>query len=99
MRVNVTDEHISGGIRGSYSSCPIALAIRDKVSDSRKDEVDVGRLYVSLPADDEPSVIEDYRLSIEACNFIEDYDRGRLVEPFEFELGEPRPVPHVFFDD
>ena len=80
MRIEVTKEHIEDGEKDSKFYCPIALAMKD----AGYDRPCVGALDVSwfigkgdwncagLPTD--------------AAQFVEDFDDGLNVEPFEFDL-------------
>ncbi len=82
MTITVTQEDIDGGSKGSPYCCPIANACKklDKEkATAEKSGVSVGEttirlggLYTDLPHD--------------ACQFIADFDAGKPVKPFTFEL-------------
>ena len=81
MRIRVTKQHIKYGIRGSTSWCPVARACRAsglQGADVGDDELDFmveafsRRVRTALPP--------------EAIQFIADFDDGKSVAPFEFEI-------------
>lgn len=86
MIIKVLREHIFRGWQNNCYLCPIALAIRSAT----------GFSYMVTPTE---VCLEDaqprlwIQLPIEARQFIDAFDRGKSVEPFEFELsleeGEP----------
>ena len=82
MKIKVTQEHIDNGWRCSRGWCPIALALRDVFG--RDCDPRVSGVHIALG----PGT--SYRTPPEAMYFISDYDDGRTVQPFEFEL-EPAP--------
>ena len=76
MKVRVTARDIKRGMKGDIDNCPIALALRRHKG---MEDAEVGglasvrRLAVgSLP--------------LEAVKFVGDFDAGKRVKPFEFEL-------------
>ncbi len=81
MKIRVTSEHIRRGEQHSLSACPIALAVRehDGFADAEVGSFFVykGRSFLFPPSFTTPS---------KAAKFIQDFDAGRAVEPFEFEL-------------
>lgn len=83
MKINVTAEDIRLGKRGTPNSCPIARAIKRRltnrdvwVSDSEVWVKVPFRRYVDLPK--------------EARDFVKDFDRSRDVKPFSFNLELPQ---------
>lgn len=78
MRIEVTEADIANGIPSDYCSCPIALAMKRQlgvrwiVTRSAAENEDGGR--VNLPA--------------ECGQFICNFDRGKKVEPFAFEIAD-----------
>lgn len=70
MRIKVTQEHIDSGIRRSCESCPIALA--------------TGASHVSYF--DIVLNSKMYETPVAARRFMGNFDLGRPVTPFEFEL-------------
>ena len=82
MKVEVTQRHIDNGTRTSFTACPIALALRDKL------EVPRHSLNVWVG----PSSIQAGRIKYltdgPIRDFINDFDAGEKVEPQTFELTE-----------
>lgn len=80
--VQVTDKHIRNGTLQESTQCAVALALLDagfsyvEVDDSRL-ELTRGEKYCTVPAP--PDV----------TNFIREYDAGRNVVPFHFDLELP----------
>ena len=84
--IKVTQEHINKGKRKDYSSCPIALAVKDVFPN---DVIEVGQFDLTFENCDYESgngKYLGYELPNIACNFVEDFDAGRNVKPFDFEL-------------
>ena len=75
--VEVTSDYIASGRKNFDSQCPIALAIRDAMPESKLIFVGVGVAQV-----------EDkfYDLTSTVMEFIRDFDRNNPVEPFRFKL-------------
>ena len=75
MLIQVKAEHIKYGARGSCSGCPVALAIHETTG-IYLDITPIGAWiqsnYILLP--------------IEVIDFMDDFDKQRAVEPFEFDL-------------
>jgi len=87
MIVKVTKNHIDRGKPDSCYNCPIALALHE-ADYAVSYMVTVSPVHVHL----EFSGIEtemDLPLPQIACDFIDDFDNGRKVKPFEFELEIP----------
>jgi hypothetical protein len=85
MRVEVTADDIANGKRGLPWCCPIARAIKRASGGSR---VSIGT-FNGLAYDwgtAHPAVFFDLP-EVARC-FISDFDSGRPVEPFSFEIGE-----------
>lgn len=79
VTIQVTQQHIDKGVRGSCSSDPIALAMRDAGLD--RPWASPGHLawreqFRDYFVDPPKSVID----------FMGDFDNGKDVEPFEFEV-------------
>ena len=72
--INVTQEHINSGIKSDCMLCPIALAVRT--------------LFPIVEVDDCCIEIGDvqYYSPDSVAKFIDDFDNGKLVKPFSFEL-------------
>lgn len=81
MKIKVTQEHIAKGKPQRSEWCPIALAAKD---------VFPQEIVVVSPYD--LQVIAEQRdrywhLPAQVRQFIKDFDGGRPVEPFDFELA------------
>jgi hypothetical protein len=83
MRIEVTQEDIDNGLRGNCRQCPIALVVARST----------GALYVSVNSGIQWSYFRGCvspehwrRIPLEVFRFMSDFDRGRPVEPFSFEL-------------
>lgn len=82
MRIQVTIDDIAKGVKGVSESCPVALAIKRQLNPEgvtvgawNIDWYQSGKGYwAKLPKDSK------------VHRFITDFDRGDLVDPFEFEL-------------
>lgn len=84
MEISVTKEDIKKGNQGHCRDCPIALAA------SRAFGVDVLVRSRYVAVDAVPGGRNAiYSLPENARNFINNFDNGRPVRPFRFELGEP----------
>lgn len=80
MKITVTEEHIKHGIVRSVYNCPIALALKDCTRDEHA--------YAGVI---DFKVCNNYYAPPEkALDFIQAFDSGEFVVPFEFELGEPK---------
>lgn len=78
MKVKVMRKHIQKGKKESPSSCPIALALREKFK-LPKDVVVVDNDYVNLNS-------VRYRLR-RGSRFINRFDSGKPVQPCTVELA------------
>lgn len=83
--IRVTAEHIEQGERNNPMACPIALAIIEQ--HWREAEVDVidGHAYASGDSVG-PADYLKADLSDEADDFVNAFDKGEAVQPFEFPL-------------
>lgn len=86
LKIKVTQEHISRGVRGRCHSCPIALAVREH--GYQTPFVGVRNIYpygvdmcgnFNLP-------FKIAHMPQTAVDFARNFDYGRQVEPFEFEV-------------
>lgn len=90
--ITVTQEDIDLGEAANCCLCPIARATR-RAFKARTVNV-TGRLYVYF----KPTSLENlnplsiYALPPEAEQFVADFDNGKGVEPFEFEVDETKPL-------
>ncbi len=98
MRIEVKAEHIAAGTQGDGASCPIALAVLDVVrplyGSNLHADVDpcnfVPGSSLIFVNDGDPYGI-DYVLDVmegsdNVADFVRDFDNGRPVEPFTFEV-------------
>ena len=74
MKITVTRAHIEAGRPGDPDADPIALAIREHLPGAS-----VGLAVVEIGKSEHP-------LPRAAIRFVWDFDAGRPVEPFAFEL-------------
>jgi hypothetical protein len=75
LTVNVTAEDIEKGERGNPCFCPIAQAVRRELDLWIPPQVSEFCMIVRSVA---------FRLPDTARKFVDDFDRGRDVEPFKF---------------
>ena len=89
MLIKVTQEHIDEGTPMHCWRCPVALAIRDTIAENetygRLPSVDVNRSWGSISGIDYDK--RWFAFSERVVSFIDTFDRGDHVWPFEFELG------------
>jgi len=83
MKIQVTQEHIDRGKRGSCGSCPIALAGKAAFPDY---QIEVG--LTSMQFHDKLTFEHLFGIYLpeKASKFIDDFDAERRVTPFEFDL-------------
>lgn len=81
MKISVEQKHINQGEQEHCERCPIALAIFDSVEACF---VSVESFFVHIDS-------ESFDLPDNAIDFIESYDDGEPVSPFEFELPIEQP--------
>lgn len=87
MRIEVKQEHIKLGRQFDCYACPLALAIQEATG--------LGPLVVAVIG---PVVFDSevsYGLPAEAMQFMTDFDCGRNVAPFTFNL----PIEASYGDD
>lgn len=80
MHVSVTAGHIKRGIRGECEKCPVALAMLDAGATS----VMVGDFYIYWKIARKGTCRVRNPKTVQA--FIERFDSGKPVKPFEFDL-------------
>ena len=84
MKIRVTSKHIKAGKRGSDTSCPIALAVKETVQKSCLPKF-LRSMQINVGGD-----VEIGHLCMEGTNkmhqFIIDFDEGKKVKPFTFSL-------------
>lgn len=79
MRIEVTAEDIAQGSVRNPFQCPVALALKRAINNPN---VSVG-VYSAYTANDKPE-----RLPVAVTRWITDFDSGRGVQPFNFELPD-----------
>ena len=94
--INVTDQDIKLGVRKSNKSCPIARAIRRTFKKGEKfvrvspNGIGFGKVksYSNLGCDCKYCLKYSHEVdtTLEIDKFISDFDAGREVHPFSFEL-------------
>jgi hypothetical protein len=85
LLLKVTAEHISRGVPGNRCKCPVALALKVLFPDATTVEVDSVRLVAAGDSGEllyrpTPALVRD---------FVNDFDMGHKVEPFEYPLSVP----------
>jgi hypothetical protein len=93
--VRVTSEHIQQGERNNPMACPIALAIIEQQWPTAEVDVFDGHAYASDP--DFTAIRADYLtadMPDEADDFVNAFDKGEPVRPFEFSLSWIDPDGH-----
>jgi len=87
VKVEVTFDDILQGTPGACGSCPIALAAQ-RLLDTDRFKVEVSLLsLICLNLDGDLSGLAE--LPPDARAFIDGFDHGADVEPFEFEIELP----------
>ena len=84
MIISVSKRNIELGEYG-FSSCPIALAMRRALCLEHSEQVEVGIDCVNVDTEFDGNYVQ-YDLPESAVVFIERFDMGKNVEPFDFEL-------------
>ena len=77
IRIKITKEHIRKGVRGSACECPIALALKETLITNNV-HVDMDGMRVNHVS---------YALDKKDRKFIERFDAGMPVRPYDFDLG------------
>lgn len=85
IKIDVTTKHIKTGQPENESWCPIALAIREKLSIDPSDDgaVEVDGYEIKVEAD---NAIGRMRTPARASTFVENFDDNQTVKPFSFIL-------------
>ena len=76
MKIKVTQEHIERGVVKDCDVCPVALAMQEAMED---DKVRVFSTYIETSEG-------NYITPESVGDFIDNFDEGLPVKPFEFEL-------------
>jgi hypothetical protein len=77
--IQVTQDDIDDGIRGSYCDCPIALAIKRQFPGK---EIIVSKYILGIGG------VNTWNVPKPVYNFIDRFDNGNPVEPIVFEIDE-----------
>lgn len=77
MKIQVTRLHIQNGRKQNAFFCPIALSLKEMVYNPNLVCVGLGAISLSGETHSTPEI---------AKQFIEDFDAGKNVEPFSFDL-------------
>jgi hypothetical protein len=86
-RIDVTQRHIMYGQRGKCETCPVALAIKEKVL--RKVDVEVATYIVELTNRVNKPVIISLTPPVIVSWFVSRFDNGEVMPPFSFSLDIP----------
>jgi hypothetical protein len=82
LKIEVTAEDIQNGMPGWCGKCPVALAVRRALGGFVKREVaSVGVSYAAVYVDS-----RIHMLPSDARMFVQNFDEGEPVEPFDFEI-------------
>lgn len=78
MKIKVTQEHIDKGTDNEPELCPVALAIKE-----------VFGMWAFVSVSECSIIVADRILFVPTSvhDFVERFDNGYTVDPFEFELG------------
>lgn len=79
MKITVTQQHIDEGQRGSSTRDPIAFAM----ADAGLERPYAGVNHLSWHEDDRKMFV---KVPKEVYNFMLDFDNGKMVKPFEFQI-------------
>lgn len=78
MKIKITQDHITRGVRKNGCKCAMALALQESLNSKT---IGVG-LYAAFDTPNEKL----YKLSQKATDFIRKFDRGELVFPMTFNI-------------
>ena len=86
MKIEITQHDIDYGVRGEYSLCPIARAVKRKIYG----KVTVSGDHISIFTTDIIRRYSYYKLPQKAKDFIKRFDEGKKVKPFTFEARKTK---------
>ena len=86
VTVKVLDRHIQKGKPNKCAECPIALALVDAGFD--RPWVDHSLVHYFAKPDGVREELYHFWLPGDAVGFVEDFDEGKPVKPFEFIVDE-----------
>lgn len=78
MIIQVKQKHIKNGIKSDPCNCPVALAIKERLS---TEDVIVDDLGIGIGL-----YLETFRSTKKLESFIKNFDNGKKVKPFSFRL-------------
>jgi len=81
MKIRVTKKHIQDGVQNSKCACPVALAMKEYFGFDAFEDADVGQVYLSIS-----NFVLTERVPSSVRKFIKQFDEGKPVKPFTFEL-------------
>lgn len=90
IRIKVTQEHIQRGLRNSACSCPIALAMAEHFGDDLDHNDNVVGCGFITHYEHGTGKRTSWWAPPEVERFIDKFDGGGAVSPFEFELRPER---------
>ena len=82
--IQVTEEHIEKGVKGSRTSCPIASAFAD--AGFYNTSVEYSQVYYYESCDDSSDYGRSAVVEQSVRDFQNDFDSGNAVEPMTLEL-------------
>lgn len=88
-KIAVTADHIKRGVAREYCGCPIALAINEKIEKSGYIAIVANRVRFKHTIIHDKEILFSETIPRVASDFIGNFDSGRPVEPFEFEVDLP----------
>ena len=87
MKIEVTQHDIDCGVRGEYSLCPIARAVKRKINGEVivfGDDISIFTTMIIIRR------YSYYKLPQKAKDFIKRFDEGKKVKPFTFEARKTK---------
>ena len=87
MKIEVTQHDIDYGVRGEYSLCPIARAVKRKINGEVivfGDDISIFTTVIIIRR------YSYYKLPQKAKDFIKRFDEGKKVKPFTFEARKTK---------
>ena len=87
IKVDLEQKHIDHGTACNSGSCPAALAITEALPGVHAVKVESWTIYLYRTSGHTFGMAVDTPDSV--TNFIKDFDRGRPVKPFSFNLDVP----------
>lgn len=85
--IHVTEKDIENGERGSYCNCPIALAVKRAFRRNSLDENVTVRHEFAMVGDSHDDLCWIAMLPKSCDRFVDRFDAGKTVKPFEITLS------------